>query len=113
MAQGLEHEVHPSVRGGLAVECSGPVREADIWCLILTLIFLSKISIFEDQKGCTWWLGNCIWLASVSQRSLDKDAKAMFGQTALGTTSTGQLGLVLEVITDRYLGPRQSSGCHW
>lgn len=53
MAQGLEHEVHPSVRGGLAVECSptsGPVREADIWCLILTLIFLSKISIFDDQK---------------------------------------------------------------
>lgn len=37
----------------------------------------------------------------------------MFGQTALGSTSTGQLGLVLEVITDRYLGPRQSSGCHW
>lgn len=37
----------------------------------------------------------------------------MFGQTALGSASTGQLGLVLEVIIDRNFGPRQSSSCHW
>lgn len=37
----------------------------------------------------------------------------MFGQTAPGSTSTGQLGLVLEVSIDRHFGPRQSSSCHW
>lgn len=56
-----------------------------------------------------WWLGNCIYLASIFQRSLDQYAKAMFGQTALGSASTGQLGVVLEVIISRYSGPRQSS----
>lgn len=32
----------------------------------------------------------------------------MFVQTALGSTSTGQLGVVLEVIINRYLRPSQS-----